>query len=305
MMRQRFVLILGAVALLMFVSLLFKGPEEQEQAPQPEHVGEQLNRASYELGYKDGYEAAKEENDAAYQQGYEAAEKEIGSGLLTRSGILGLLLGFLTGLGSVIYIRRQEFSFRFREWKKRIELRRAFRTIPQGLTPEIDELARQIAHEYVEVLTQFRVNKNYLLAQYTKQWRPKLNLMMKKALSLLELVQELENVRANVDDKELARKIRNLKRAIQSPNNDDNARNAAAKSLQRAKQTQQELQNAQKNLGHCTSSLREIGAVLGSMRLKVSNLKVNTHESEILDELSSELEAEVQALEEALNDVKM
>ena len=298
------VLILVAMALLMFVSLLFKGPEKQESVPRPENAGENFDKTSYEIGYSDGYEAAKEENESAYRQGYQAAEQEIGSGLLTRTGLFGVLAGVLLGLSSFIYIKRQDFSVWFQEFKKRIALRRAYRTIPQGLTPDIDELAHRTAQSYIELLAQFRMNTNYLLAQYTKQWTPKLDLMMRKALNLLELIQELESVRANIDEKELARRVRNLKRAIQSPTIDDNARNAAVKSLQRAKQTQQEFSNAKKNLEHCTRSFRDIGTVLESMRLKVSNLKVNTRESELLDELSSELEDEIQALEEALSEIK-
>ena len=303
-MRQRRVLTLGIIALLILGFLQLKGFEKQGSEPQQESAGENFDTRSYELGYTDGYNAAKLEDDTAYQQGYEAAKKDIGSGTFTRSGILGLLLGSLLGLGAVIFIKRRDLTFWYRELKKRLELRRAFKTIPQGLTPDFNELAHQIAQSYIEVLTQFRVNKNYVLAQYTKQWRPKLDLMMKKALNLLELIQELENVRANIDEKDLARRIRNLKRVIQNPSSDDSARNGAVKSLQRAKQTQHELLNSQKNLEQCARSLREIGAVLESMQLKVSNLKVNTHETEVLEELSSELEVEVLALEEALSEVK-
>ncbi|PID60912.1 hypothetical protein CSB45_00125 [candidate division KSB3 bacterium] len=305
-MRQKALLGIVAIALLIAVTFFLKRPGTQAPAPQqPEHVSEQFDKESYELGYQAGYETASKEHDAAYQQGYEAAKEEIGSGLLTRTGLLGLLFGFAAGLGSVLYIRRKEFSFHFKKWKKRIELRRAFRTIPQGLTPEIDELAHQIAHAYIEMLAQFRVNQNYLLAQYTKQWRPQLTLIMKKALNVLELIHELEHVRANIDEKELARKIRSMKRTIQSPNSGDDARNAAVRSLQRARQTQQELRNAEHNLERCTHSLQEIGAMFESMRLKVSNLKLNTQESGILDELSSNLEVEIQVLEDALQDVKI
>ncbi|MCP4405762.1 MAG: hypothetical protein GY801_51755 [bacterium] len=305
LMGQKKVLILGALALCIFSISLLQSPEKvQEPLPQTGKTGENFDKKRYELGYTDGYNAAKQEDGTAYRQGYEAAKQEIGSGAFTRSGIFGALFGFLLGLCSVMYIKRHDFSVWYRELKKRIELRRAFRTIPQGLAPDIDALAHQIAHSYVEVLVQFRMSKNYVLAQYMKQWRPKLDSMMKKALSLLELIRELEKARAGVDEKELARRIRSLKRTIQSPTGDDNARNSAAKSLQRAKQTRQELLTTQKNLEHCKRTLQEIGAVLESMQLKVSNLKVNTHETDILDELSSELEDEVLALEEALNDMK-
>jgi hypothetical protein len=44
--------------------------------------------------------------------------------------------------------------------------------------------------------------------------------------------------------------------------------------------------------------------VLESIHLKISNIKVNTQRTELLEDLSSDLETEVSALEEALKEFK-
>jgi predicted nucleic acid-binding Zn-ribbon protein len=84
----------------------------------------------------------------------------------------------------------------------------------------------------------------------------------------------------------------------------DESRLAAMKSLKRAKQTHADLQKTNANLDKCKSSLADVTGVLESMHLKMSNLKVNTQKTDLLEELSSDLELEMSALEEALYDVK-
>ena len=75
------------------------------------------------------------------------------------------------------------------------------------------------------------------------------------------------------------------------------------KSLNRAKQTRQDLARTTRNLELCKTALIGIIGVLESMHLKISNLKVNTQRADLLEELSSDIEAEMSALEEALQEV--
>jgi hypothetical protein len=119
----------------------------------------------------------------------------------------------------------------------------------------------------------------------------------------MELIQDLESARANIDEQQLNKTIKELQKTVQNSKNDDATRNAAVKSLQRAKQTQQDLLKTQKNLDNCKTSLRGIIGVLESMHLKISNLNLNMQKTEFLDELSSELETEMSGLEEALSEV--
>jgi uncharacterized protein YpuA (DUF1002 family) len=153
------------------------------------------------------------------------------------------------------------------------------------------------------MLVQFRMSKGYTVSQYIQQWTPRLDELMKKSLRLMDLIKELETARANIDEQELTKTIKSLQRKTKNPKSDDATRNAAVKSLQRAKQTQKDLVKTQKNLEQCKTSLQGVTGILESMQLKISNLKVNTKETETLEELSSDLEAEMFALEEALSDV--
>ena len=288
---------IGAVLIFLLLLTFLRPPREiPKSKPQ---TGETVDQKSYDLGYTRGYQTAKEEDQAAYQRGYNAAREEISSG---GYGLLGFFTGLFISLGSFAAIKRKELSEWFQELRKRYELKKAFKTIPSNLSPEIDAIAHQIALAYINILHQLRASKGHLVMQYAQQWRAKLRELMNKAVHLMELIQELEFARANIDEKELAKTVRSLKRTIQSPNTDDAARNAAAKSLQRAKQTQQDLQKTQKNLERCKTSLQGITGVLESMYLKISNLKVNTQQTELLDELSSDLESEMSALEEALSE---
>lgn len=291
------------VAIILFIAFFKNNPEIPESGSSSTQTAiEAARKEGYDLGYTNGYNAAKEKNETAYKKGYNAAHKDIGSAAFTRNGILGFIFGLGIGIGSVVFIKRKELSARFEEFKRQLELKRAFKTIPSNLPPEIDVIARQIARAYVNILVQFRMNKGYLIAQYIKQWIPRLDELMKKALQLMDLIKELETARINIDELQLAKTIRDLQRTAKSAKSDDDARNAAVKSLQRAKQTQKDLVKNQKNLENCKASLQGITGVLESMQLKISNLKVNTQKTELLDKLSSDLEAEMSALEEALSE---
>ena len=212
------------------------------------------------------------------------------------------MFGLLISIGGFVALKRKELSERFQKFKKRIELKRVFNTIPPNLPPEVDAIAHQIARAYINVLVQFRMSKGYMVSQYAQQWRPKLQELMQKAVHLMELIQELETARANIDEKHLTNTIRSLQHTVQNSRNDDTIRNAAAKSLQRAKQTQKDLLKTQQNLENCKTSLQGITGILESMHLKISNIRVNTQKTELLDELSSDLEAEMSALEETLSE---
>ncbi|GAK53354.1 chromosome segregation ATPases [Candidatus Moduliflexus flocculans] len=270
-------------------------------APQiPSATLEQMRKEAYDSGYANGYNTAKEESATAYQRGYDAAQKEIGSGALTRFGALGFFGGFCLSAGAFALLKQRELRDYFEEWRQRSELKNAFRRIPEGLSPEVTELAKQIARTHSLLQQQLRGSKGYVFEQYRQEWRGKLREMMSKSEQLLETTRELEAARRHVDDKDLSKTIRGLTRAVQRPDSDDTARNAAIKSLQRARQTQQELLKTEKNLAQCRASLSGMNAALESMRLKISNLKVNTQHTDVLDELSSDLQAEMSALEDAL-----
>lgn len=284
------------VLMILFMSLLKDNPE----LPGPDSTSNQTaleaaREKGYEAGYTTGYETG-------YKKGYETAQKDIGSSAFTGYGMLGFFIGLILSIAGFAALKKKELSDRYREIRKQYELKRAFKTIPSDLSPEIDAIAHQIARTYSNVLEQIRDGKGYTVSQYAQHWRPKLQELMKKALRLMELIQELETVQANVDEQQLAKTIKDLQQTVKSAENDDTTRNAAVKSLQRAKQTQQDLLKTRKNFENCKTSLQGITGVLESMHLKISNLKVNTKETEILDELSSDLETEMSALEEALNE---
>ena len=96
------------------------------------------------------------------------------------------------------------------------------------------------------------------------------------------LIQELEAARDSIDQKQLARTIRGLQRTVQNAESDDQTRNAAVKSLQRAKQTHRDLLKTHQNLESCKASLQGITGVLDSMHLKISNLNVNTQKNRVI-----------------------
>ncbi len=304
--KTRFVAIGIFVTIVLFISL-FKNNSKlpQQDSSSTRAAIEAARKEGHDVGYTNGYNAAKEENETVYRRGYETARKEIGSETFTKYGILGFILGLGIGIGGIIALKRKELSERFEEFKRRLELKRAFQTIPSNLPPDVEAIARQIARTYVNVLAQLRMNKGYTIAQYTQQWTPRLDDLMKKSLRLTELVKELETARNNIDEQELAKTIKGLQRTAKSAKNDDATRNAAVKSLQRAKQTQKDLLKTNKNLEHCKTSLQGVTGVLESMHLKISNLKVNTQKTELLDELSSDLEVEMSAVEEALSEFTM
>ncbi len=294
----------GLLAIGLITALLLFTDMFRHKAEPPESDGTISQTAALKQardeGYQDGYTTGHE---AGYDKGFEAAEQEIGSGTFTRTGLLGFVVGLSLGFGLVVSIKRQEITEWFEHVKKQRELRKAFRTIPSGLSPEIDEIAHQIARSYINILTQLRMAKGYMIAQYSKQWIARLNDLMHKAVRLMKLIKELEQSRAAIDEQELTKTIRSLHRTAKSPKSDDAARNVAVKSLHRAKQTRADLQQTQKNLEHCTASLQGITKMLDSMQLKISNLKVNTKETDALEELSTDLEIEMSALEEALHNV--
>ena len=106
-MKYKGLLAIGAVLIVFLLFILLKGPQKDSAlTPQPKTT-EAVHKESYDLGYANGYNAAKEENEAAYQQGYEIARKEIGSGAFTRFGILGFITGLLIGIGSVVITPNQ------------------------------------------------------------------------------------------------------------------------------------------------------------------------------------------------------
>ena len=303
---QRNVVIAGAISLMAFAGFIGirRAPDGGQPAPQtPAIMIEQIKKEQYDAGYANGYKIAKDENAAAYRRGYETAQQEIGSGALTRFGILGFLTGFFVSAGAFIVMKRREFSTVFEEWRTRRALKKTFRRIPDGLSPEMAAMARQIARTYIALLTQLRSSKGYIVNQYSKEWRGMLGDMMGKSVRILELTRELETVRAQVDEKELMKTIRSLSRTVQNPEQDDAARNMAVRSLQRARQTQQDARQAEKNLTQCKQSLQEMNRTLESLRLKVSNVKVNSQQTDVLEQLSSDIETQMNALEEALCEV--
>ena len=298
---------LGIVGIILAAILIFSLFKETPRAPESNSTDiqsalEAARKEGYDLGYGNGYDAAKEENASSYQQGYEAARQDIGRQTFTRSGVLGFLLGLLLSTGMVAAIKRKEFSASWHTFKKQYALRKTFQRIPPNLSPEIEAIAQQIAQSYITILEQLRKGQGYIVSQYAKQWRTKLHALMQKAVRLMGLIQELEAARDSIDQKQLARTIRGLQRTVQNAESDDQTRNAAVKSLQRAKQTHRDLLKTHQNLESCKASLQGITGVLDSMHLKISNLNVNTQKTELLEELSSDLEYEMSALEEALQE---
>ena len=300
-------LLIGASAFLLLIAGVTVTsrlhPPVSPAPPVPSTTLEQARKEAYDSGYANGYNTAKEEGAAAYQRGYDAAKKKIGSGALTRFGALGFFGGFCLSVGMFALLKKRELRDYFEEWRQRSELKNAFRRIPEGLSPELTELAKQIARTHSLLQQQLRGSKGYVFEQYRQEWRGKLREMMSKSEQLLATTQELEMARQHIDDKDLSKTIRGLTRAVQSPDSDDAARNSAMKSLQRARQTQQELLKTEQNLAQCRASLNGMNGALESMRLKISNLKVNTQHTDVLDELSFDLQAEMSALEDVLHNV--
>lgn len=298
---------IGIAGMILAAILIFSVFKETPRAPETnEHnvqtALEAARKEGYDVGYANGYEAAKEDNASSYQQGYEAARQDISRQAFTHSGVFGFLAGLLMSTGMVIGIKRKEFTASWQTFKKQYALRKTFQKIPPHLSPEIEAVAQQIARSYITVLSQLRKGQGYIVSQYAKQWRAKLQALMHKALRLMELIQELEAARDSIDQKQLTRTIRNLQHTVQNADQDDATRNAAVKALQRAKQTHRDLLKTQKNLENCKASLQGITGVLDSMHLKISNLNINTQKTKLLEELSSDLEQEMSALEEALQE---
>ncbi|GAK56784.1 hypothetical protein U27_03748 [Candidatus Vecturithrix granuli] len=296
--------IAGIILAAILIFIVFKETPRTPESNEP-HVQTALEAArkeGYDVGYANGYNAAREESSTVYQKGYEAARQEIGRQAFTRSGVFGFLVGLLISTGMVVAIKRKEFSASWQTFKKQYALRKTFQKIPPNLSPEIEAVAQQIARSYITILAQLRKGQGYVVSPYAKQWRTKLQMLMHKALRLMELIQELEAARDSIDQKQLTRTIRNLQHIVQNADQDDDTRNAAVKALQRAKQTHRDLLKTYKNLENCKASLQGITGVLDSMHLKISNLNVNTQKTELLEELSSDLEQEMFALEEALQE---
>jgi hypothetical protein len=285
-----------ALGLSLFLASCQSEDEKRQNALQA------AKKEGYAEGYTDGYNAAKSENDATYQQGYEAARQEIARNVAIRYGITGFLAGFLAGVGGVVVIARKTVLSRVNDVRKKYELRKAFENIPTGLPPDVYDDADRIAHIYANILEQFRSTKGYTLSEYTERWRPRLKELMKKATQLLELIQELETTRKHVNQQKLEHTIADLQYTVRHAK-DDEARHTAMTSLNRAKQTLHDLVRTKRNIEHCKTALQGIIGVLESMHLKLSNLKVNTQRTDLLEELSSDLEAEMAALEAALQEV--
>jgi len=296
---------IGLILLLIIiigVSKYFSSPEKSSSFSDTQPVQiEAAEQKGYDRGYAKGYEAAKREAAAAYQEGYEAARKEIGSRAFTTYGIVGFIVGLMVSIGGFVAITRKTLSTQIKTFRKKYILKKAFNNIPPNLSPDVYATAEQIARAYTNITEQFHSAKGYTVSQYIEQWHPKLKELMGKAVRLMELIQELETARANVDEQKLDRTITDLRYTARRAKNDD-TRNAAVKSLRRAKQTQNDLQKTNLNLENCNATLKGITGVLESMHLKISNIKVNTQKTELLEELSSDLEAEMSALEEALNE---
>lgn len=298
---------LGIAPLILAAILIFSLSKQTPRTPETTNADiqtalEAARKEGYDLGYTNGYNAAKEESSATYQKGYETARQDIERQTFTRSGTVGFLVGLLLSTGMVAAIKRKEFSASWQTLKRQYALRKTFQKIPPHLSPEIEAVAQQIARSYITVLAQLRKGQGYVVSPYAKQWRSKLQALMHKALRFMELIQELEAARDSIDQKQLIRTIRNLQHTVQNAEQDDDTRNAAVKALQRAKQTHRDLLKTHKNLESCKASLQGITGVLDSMHLKISNLNINTQKTELLEELSSDLEQEMSALEEALQE---
>jgi len=291
-------LIGGVLILLVIITIgisqYISSPEKRVALPDtPQTQIEAARKEGYDRGYANGY-------NAAYQKAYETARKEAGSGAFTTYGITGFVLGLLLSVGGFVALNRKALSEQAKMWRKKYELKKAFKTIPLNLSPEVYATAGQIARAYAHITEQFRAT-GYPVARYVEQWRPKLKELMGKAVKLMELIRDLETARANVDAQQLDRTITDLRSTARQAKDDD-TRNAAIKSLRQAKQTQNDLQKTNLNLEQCQTALKGIPGVLESMHLKISNLKVNTQKTELLDELSSDLEVEMSALEETLKE---
>jgi hypothetical protein len=290
---------IGVILLVVIIIGIAKYiPEKRSSLPNtPQAQLEAARKEGYELGLKNGYKAAKEETAEVYKKGYEAARQEV----RWSAGMTGFILGLLVSVGGFAAINRKALSERARSLRKKYELKKTFNTMPSNLSPDVYATAEQIARAYINITDQFRAAKGYTVSAYIEQWHPKLKALMGKAVQLMELIQELEIARANVDEQKLDRTITDLRYTVRHAKNDD-TRNTAIKSLKQAKQTHHDLQKTNLNLEHCKTGLKGITGVLESMHLKISNLKVNTQKTELLDELSSDLEAEMSALEEALSE---
>ncbi len=302
---KRFILISASVLLLAGMIAFPRLRNITPPAPPiPAATVEQARKEAYDSGYANGYDTAQEEGAAAYQRGYDTAKKEIGSGAFTRFGALGFFVGLCLSAGAFVLLKQRELSDYVEEWRRRAELKHAFRRIPEGLSPDLTAFAQQIARTHSLLQHQLRRSKGYVFDQYRQEWQGKLRAMMNKSEQLLETTRELETARRHIDEKDLTKTIRGLTREVQSPDSDDVERNAAMKSLQRARQTQQELLTTDKNLAQCRASLDGMNGALESMRLKISNLKVNTQHTDLLDELSTDLQSEMSALEEVLQNMR-
>ncbi len=274
----------------------------QSEEEQRQKALKTAEESGYARGYTEGYNAAKVENDATYQQGYENARREIARKTATTYGITGLVIGLIAGLGGSLAVARKTILARVHDVRKTYELRKAFEHIPAGLPPDVYDVADRIAHAYANILEQLRSSTGYTVSQYSKRWRLRLKDFMQKATQLMELIQELDAARKNIDEERLSQTIADLQQTIRRAR-DDEARHTAMKSLNRAKQTRQDLARTTRNLELCKTALIGIIGVLESMHLKISNLKVNTQRADLLEELSSDIEAEMSALEEALQEV--
>lgn len=269
----------------------------------PQAQLEVARQEGYNRGYTTGYNTAKEENLSAYQKGYETARKEMGRSIFTTYGITGFILGLIAGLAGIGLLMRKTLAERVNALRRKYELKKAFDRMPANLSPEVAATAAQIARAYANIHDQFRSAKGYTVERYVGRWRTQLKALMGKAVHLMDLIQELETARANVDAPKLDRTITDLQYTARRAK-DDETRNTAITSLRRAKQTYNDLQQTTRHLEQCKTALQGITGVLDSMHLKISNIKVNTQKTELLDELSSELETEMNALEQALHEVQ-
>jgi hypothetical protein len=259
-------------------------------------------QAGYDAGYALGYQKAHQEQANAYNAGYEAARSDLKRGLFLTYGLTGLLLGAGGGLTGVAILNRKTLTARIRAFQKQQTLKKAFARLPANLSPELALTAEQLAKTYGNIWDQLHTAKGHTVERYAQQWQPQLQTLMDKAVNLMELIQELETARANVNPPQLDQTIVDLQHAIRRTRDED-LRNETMKALRRAKQTQTDLAQTTQNLTHCKTALQGMTRMLDSLHLKISNIKVNTQRTELLDELSSDLETEMTALEEALREL--
>lgn len=287
------------VGVMIAVNVFFSAPAPMPATPDAMKVAVEAARKD---GYTEGYNAAKADAVTAYKTGYEAAQKEIGHGALTTFGIVGFITGFALSAGGVIFLNRKTLREKFEAARRKYEMKKAFDDIPPNLPADVYKIAEQIARSYAAISNQLRTNKGYLVTQYAKEWRTKLDELMGKSVNMMHLIQELNAAETLVNEAQLTERIDALKITIRRAKDDD-TRTAAMKSLKQAKQTQQELEKTQTNLQHCKAALQGVPGILDSLHLRISNIKVNTQKSDLLDELSSDLEHEMSALEESLREV--